>query len=292
MPDPKFAGLQKELQEAIYYSNWRDKLYLISKKYNLAIDKKGELEDIIVKTISGVIHSDQLEKEVIENMNLSFEKSREMVSEINEAIFKNIKEVMVGGGTIKNLSDDKTGEELIIRNEQEGISKNSIKKGVPLPPYKSNKNEVLEIKNVNIPLPPYKSIKNEELGIKNEEGLKLKNDNVVENNSNFSNSETDMYREHGIEIISENNYMAPVEEQEKISISYVPVKPSEPVSQNNSVRPSNESNIVVNKLFGNTASQKVMTDYSLPKVNTLNQSLSRIQGEAPAKPHDPYHEQI
>ena len=65
-----------------------------------------------------------------------------------------------------------------------------------------------------------------------------------------------------------------------------------PIQKIGSSEEKTTSNIISNKLFNNTASQTVVTDYSIPKINTKIEPISTMQGSALSKPHDPYHEEI
>ncbi|MFA7000204.1 MAG: hypothetical protein WC241_03765 [Candidatus Paceibacterota bacterium] len=261
--DLRFTSLPKDIQESIAYSNWKEKLYNIARKYKINVEQMGILEDITVKVILNTIAGNQYEDAIRSKIDLGNDKIKEMVGEINENIFKDIKRA------------EKEGVK-VIKNEESGI-----------------KNE----KTDKVPLPPYaKIIKNEEKPIQAQNEI----ENIISNTLK-NTKETDMYKEHGIEII--NNDQLPIIKEETTS----PVKKIEEIVKENKIfsstlageeiklkqaNPTNEnitipekpkeSNIIANKLFGNTASSVSVSDYSLPKMS----------GEPQSKPHDPYHEEI
>lgn len=238
--DPKFASIPTAVQEAVALSQWKEKLYEISRRYNLTVDKMGELEDITAKTISGTIKTDKFESEVKSKIDLSEDKLKEMIAEINTAIFINIKKTMMGDlNTIKPSVSS-----------------------VPLPPYAINKS-VVEMTPTDVIKKPEEKI----LEITKNETTQETINNIISDKTD--NSASDIYREHGIEII-QNGYTPEPKEKEE-----------EP-----------KSNIISDKLFKNTSSQTIVTDYSLPKINTTLNTLPKMQGDAPTKPHDPYHEAI
>ena len=99
--DPRFANLPKTNQEAIARSNWKQKIYNISQKYKINIELTGALEEITAKTLMGDIQASQYESVIKEKLGLPEDKNREMVAELNEKIFKNIKDLMVNSGEVK-----------------------------------------------------------------------------------------------------------------------------------------------------------------------------------------------
>lgn len=221
--DLRFASLPKDIQESIAYSNWKEKLYDIARKYKINVEQMGILEDITVKVILNTIAGNQYEDAIRSKIDLGNDKIQEMVMEINENIFKNIKNVEEEG--IKVVKNEKSNDE------------------VPLPPYAKKKEEVVPIPSPVFSSPPAKG----EMPEVQRGSSQSEIENII---ANTNTKETDTYKEHGIEIISDEE------------------KPT--------------SNIITNKLFGNTTSKASVSDYSLPKMS----------GEPQSKPHDPYHEEI
>lgn len=249
--DPTFAGVPQNTQVGIARSEWKENLYKIGQKYNLPVDKLGLLETITTSVLTGETPSARYGSEIKLKINPPEDKADEMISELNEIVFKNIKE--------------------------------SMKADLPV-----------ETKP-KIPLPPYKVINNNQLPITNEGNTNksiIDLSQIQQNNTDTSSVsekikeniyESDVYKEHGIEIISDNETLDKKEiEKEKennIIINNV---------QKDLVKP----NIISNKLFNKTASQTTITDYSTPKINLQAQPFNRVQGGETVKPHDPYHEAI
>ncbi len=232
--DQRFSNMPMDAQEAIAVSGWKEKIYAISKKYNLTVDKMGILEEITVRTLSGELYTEKYESEVESKIDLSKEKAKEMVSEINESIFKQIKDFM---------------------RDNSGVKEQTVF-GVPLPPYKREE-------EVKIPLPPNYTEKKEA------PAPVLKSNDV------------DIYREHGIEIISSEDEV----EKDTKSIDE-PLKNMEAIQKKDEEKQI--SNIISDKLFNKTASTTNITNYSVPKINNQNKADSATQ----SNPHDPYHEII
>lgn len=265
--DPNLADIPKDVQAAVALSNWKEKLYTISKKYNLSVDKMGELEAITIKALSGEIPTSKYESEVGLKINLPEDKRKEMVKEINEEIFRFIKGTLVDNSSVK-LAENKD---------------------IPLPPYLAKKEDI-------VPLPP-PSYKKEEVKIEVK-----KDEQIIKN-------EDDLYKEHGIEIISDiplsketvldkkENYREeiPVEikkMEEEIMLSPNIIPRSEKVEYREEIPNIQEGNIIANKLFKNTVSKTTINDYSLPKISKPTDPFIEALGNKALNPHDPYHESI
>jgi len=271
--DPRFEKLPRDVQESIANSDWREKIYDIAKKYQINVEKMGDLEGITVKVILNEIKGTEYEDAIRSKIDMGDDKIKEMVREINENIFKNIKKGMMSE-TMSRVSMDTTRHD-------------SAESGIPLPPYATKKEDV-----VPLPPPPKKiETKTEDIPL-----IKNKDQNEIENiisNTSKGIKETDMYREHGIEIIS-NEDSSPIKKEtetpeKKTELIIEPIKQikTEPLE----IKPI-VPNIINDKLLGNTTSKAVISDYSLPKMNNQTQSFNKIEGETPLNPHDPYHEEI
>lgn len=92
--EERFNSLPKEIQEAINESNYQVNLYSIADKYRLDIEQMGVLEEITTKVMLNIIHPDKYEEELVFKIKISREDISNLVKEINEAIFKNIKEIL------------------------------------------------------------------------------------------------------------------------------------------------------------------------------------------------------
>ncbi len=115
--DPKFASLPKEVQTAISESGYQPKLYAIAREKKLSINQMQGLEEVTNKVLLNVIHPDKYEEELKAKLELSADKVSEIVSEVNENILKNIREIL------RTHWDGNKKEEMGINDE------------VPIPPY-------------------------------------------------------------------------------------------------------------------------------------------------------------
>ncbi|MFA6386652.1 MAG: hypothetical protein WCW04_02705 [Candidatus Paceibacterota bacterium] len=267
--DPRFINLPKELQEAISYSNWKERMYDIAKKFKLNIEQTGLLEEITIKVILNTIHTDQYEGEIRSKIDLGDDKIKEMVTDLNENIFKNIKQIMENASA--SLSEEKK---------------------IPAPPYVSKKEVASSATrreggiNDVVPLPPVSSPPakgempkgqrgSDSTDVYKEEKPAQKEIEDIISNKGVGNKESDMYREHGIEIISEDEVIPEIKKVENKmpspSMGNIVVENTKKV----------DSNIIADKLFGNTTSKTTVSDYSLPKISNDQEHT-----------HDPYHEAI
>ncbi len=289
--DPKFLSLPKKVQEAISLSDWKENLYTILKKYNIAIDKIGEVEELTTKTILGSIHNDQYENNIKTITNLPQDKLSEIIPEINEKVFKNIKTAMMNS-----------------------VEKEDI---IPLPPYASQKVAQASLpNNTNTEYAlPNKAINSIE--------SKIPVTNSVEENVLPNIKDEDIYKEHGIEIIYNNvpkstdtisSYVfkkpeiklgdtkeksSTIEAKKELYREEIPNSEKEYIESTIEIKnkiPKKQDeikqiDIITNKLLNNTISPTIKTDYSLPKISSQNTDLIS-NNVSSAKPHDPYHEAI
>lgn len=233
---------------------YKQNLYEIGAKFKLPVDQIGEIDILTDNFLSGKISSIDYEKSISDIVVIPSEKKIELIKEINDSIIKPRRDAMVRGesGTIKK-------EELVMKN-------NST---VPLPP------------KVSIPLPPYATSDKQNV-LENNGGI-IKNENQpetpkpimkvtkIETIPEIVKSETteDVYKEHGIEILSNNE-----------------TKTEEVVKQEKPV------NIITSKLFENTASKTTVNDYSLPKITPLTKPSTGMVNIDIDNPHDAYREII
>ena len=99
--------------------------------------------------------------------------------------------------------------------------------------------------------------KDSETDIYKEENPPQKEIEDIISNKGVGKKESDIYREHGIEILAEDEFTPAASEA------------------------GGSSNIIASKLFGNTTSKTTISDYSLPKISRDQENI-----------HDPYHEAI
>jgi hypothetical protein len=88
----KFEGLPEDLKWAIMGANVDEKIIEIGKKYNLNVEELGQLSLETHGVMLGYILPDQFEESIRKSLNFPELKTKELAEEINEEIFKNIRE--------------------------------------------------------------------------------------------------------------------------------------------------------------------------------------------------------
>jgi len=109
-PPIKRGNTPVDFKGAIDESDWQTKIYSIGQKYNLSIDQMGTLEEITTKVIIGETPSDKFDDEIKSKINLPEEKILELISDLNDSIFKNIREIMKTQEEIPTPNYTKTEE--------------------------------------------------------------------------------------------------------------------------------------------------------------------------------------
>jgi hypothetical protein len=259
--DERLASLPENIKEAISDSNYQTSIYEIGNKYSLSIEQIGILEEITIKVMTGMIKPDQYENEIKNKITIQAEKIKDVVSEINERVFKNIKELLMNNW-----------------DKEEKL---------PTPPY-------IEKKEDAVPLPP-PAYNNEVKGkaIEKQIEKEIVKDIIKKTPSEFNKS--DMFKEHGIEILSDEvkrvEYREEIPKKEREETRNINTTDNMNIYTEQKADDSTKSNIVTDKLFGNTSSKTVVSDYSLPKINTQMKPVEESTSILP-KQHDPYHEVI
>lgn len=89
--DERFKKLPTEIQSSITASNYQAILYTIGGKYKLTVEQIGALEEDTTKVILGTIYPENFEESIKKDLGLVDEKTKEIVKEINELVFKKIR---------------------------------------------------------------------------------------------------------------------------------------------------------------------------------------------------------
>ncbi len=251
--DERFSKLPKEVQVAISESNYQPTLYAIAESHKLSISSMGALEEATTKVMLGIIHPDMYEKELQDKIKISKEEISKLVSEVNEKILKNIREILKShwgqNNTAKAEDDD-----------------------VPIPPYaistittqapfkKETAAEVYKDSGIEL-------VKDDKPSTpKIEEGaMSLKEDAILKSSGVGMTKEAPIFASENIvgDTATEKKLLDGIENPVNVATS-----------------------IIGDKLSGVTKSTNTTTDYSLPKVSKPTEQAS------PTKPHDPYHEEI
>lgn len=162
---PKFNSLPEKLQQAIAQSDYQNKIYSLGRKYSLSIDEMGILEEIVTRIMLGTLPSENLENEIKYKIEIPEEKNKELIGELNESIFKNIRE--------------------LIKTKSENI----LEEDVPLPPYRQ--------KEESLPKTEDKIDNTEEVEIIDEPKITDQIDHISKE------QESGLYAKSGIEFIEE-----------------------------------------------------------------------------------------
>ncbi|MEK7598861.1 MAG: hypothetical protein AAB474_00180 [Patescibacteria group bacterium] len=113
----QLSGLPQDLRDAVFSEDVADKMMAIGKKYNLAIDKIGELNDETMNVIMGLTHPKNYIANLQKRLGLDAEIIKNLAAETNEQIFAPIKESLkkiheIGGEkNFKSTPETKKTEE-------------------------------------------------------------------------------------------------------------------------------------------------------------------------------------
>lgn len=106
--DARFETLPKETQNTLIELNYREKIYAIAKGYNLNVEQIGILETVATNLIIGVIHPDEFENSLESSLRLPSETVRKLANDVNEKIFKKIREALVKKTAKENEASKKS----------------------------------------------------------------------------------------------------------------------------------------------------------------------------------------
>lgn len=216
IPDSNLKLKHKTLREAVHESNYQTKLYSIGGKHNLSINQIGILDGIITKIIEGEIPSDKFETELKSKIELPDETREKLIFNLNESIFKNIREIM--------KSQDQQKEKGITS------SKEKLDTVIPIPPYvETENNQQVAINKEEIPVPNYK--KQDEDKIYNDSGIEIMEESITNGELEITNEDKEednkILGDLGVDIIEEK-LNKPMVSHNKISDHSLPkVTPQE-----------------------------------------------------------------
>ncbi len=126
--DERFSKLPTEVQQAISEARYQQVLYTIASAEKLSVEQMGTLEEATNKVLLGIIHPDKYEGELKDKLGLPSDKITKLVSEINEKILKNIREIL--------KSHWNSGDTNMAK---------SVDDEVPLPPYKKQEEIKIDV---------------------------------------------------------------------------------------------------------------------------------------------------
>lgn len=124
-----FENLPKNVKRAISFSGWKKSLFQIAEKNKFNIEQSGIFEDLTIKSMKNEISSGEYRDQIKTQLSLDENKTSEVVAEVNEKIFQEIRNIM----RKSEVKKDDNFESFSDIND------------VPVPPY-AKKEEPIEIK--------------------------------------------------------------------------------------------------------------------------------------------------
>ncbi len=146
-----YSKLPPEVQEAISSEKTEDALYNISNKYNLHIDQAGVVSKTALLLMLGILKPQDFVNKLSEGLKMPVDKVRPIAMEVNEQIFKPVRESLKkihqlnegGGGSIMENSIDSASSAPITKspnfddrlNKYLSSTPNEAKNSNPTPIY-------------------------------------------------------------------------------------------------------------------------------------------------------------
>jgi len=87
-----YSKLPNDIKEAIFSVDVSDKIIDIGKKHKLAVDKIGIIGNETSRVMLGVTHPNEFIGNLTERLEVDKEKARAIAQEINEQVFKKVRE--------------------------------------------------------------------------------------------------------------------------------------------------------------------------------------------------------
>jgi len=98
-----YSKLPNDIKEAIFSVDVSDKIIDIGKKHKLAVDKIGIIGNETSRVMLGVTHPNEFIGNLTERLEVDKEKARAIAGEINEQVFKKVRESL---RKIHNMRDE------------------------------------------------------------------------------------------------------------------------------------------------------------------------------------------
>jgi len=116
------ADLPQETLQAINAVDWRNALLEIKTKKGFSIEKLEDLELETELMLCGLSNPSNYEKEIRERLNLSPMEAKDIVSEMNDKVFKKIRDAFAKIMEEKNSKIEKTENEVKVSETKEDMS--------------------------------------------------------------------------------------------------------------------------------------------------------------------------
>src|SRR3989338_8230438 len=130
-----YDSLPEDLKDSIFSVDTTSVVNEIGRKYGLAIDKIGDLANETGMVMLGVTHPNEFIGNLADRLEVDKEKARAIAQEINEQIFKKVRE------SLRKIHNIREGEE----EENQGHQGNPLRQGVALMAEQSREDILKEI---------------------------------------------------------------------------------------------------------------------------------------------------
>src|SRR3989338_5600394 len=130
-----YSKLLNDIKEAIFSVDVSDKIIDIGKKHKLAVDKIGIIGNETSRVMLGVTHPNEFIGNLTERLEVDKEKARAIAGEINEQVFKKVRESL---RKIHNMREEAEEEKVKKRGEEEKKKKVAV-----VGPWLSNITEIV-----------------------------------------------------------------------------------------------------------------------------------------------------
>ena len=94
--DPRLDTLPEGVLKIIEDSNYQNTLYEIAQDHKLSVTEMGSLDKVTTNLITGAIHPDEFKNALQKSLYLPKEETGKLVDEINERVFRKIRQKLVG----------------------------------------------------------------------------------------------------------------------------------------------------------------------------------------------------
>ncbi len=113
-----YEKLPSYVRESLEQIHWDEEILAIGKKHGLHIDEMGTLQLETMMVLVGIVHPDEYPKSLQQELHIPKEKIDAIVADVNEKVFKNIREALISyittqdGSRVGEWGGGQTEEEL------------------------------------------------------------------------------------------------------------------------------------------------------------------------------------
>src|SRR3989344_5500550 len=127
-----YSKLPNDIKEAIFSVDVSDKIIDIGKKHKLAVDKIGIIGNETSRVMLGVTHPNEFIGNLTERLEVDKEKARAIAGEINEQVFKKVRESLRKIHNMREEAKEKKGADVgpAVPNITEIVNRSDILKEI------------------------------------------------------------------------------------------------------------------------------------------------------------------